>query len=89
MTNVEFTLRMQGVRMVFTSVDGEKFTAVEGLNLNVAEGEIIAIVGKTGCGKSTTFNLLLGLDTGKPGIRLFLLRVVQRSTGLVASEFQG
>ena len=60
-------IRMQDVRMVFTSVDGDRFTAVEELNLEVGSGDIVAIVGKTGCGKSTTFNLLLGLDQPTSG----------------------
>jgi len=67
MTNETTVVRMQDVRMVFTSVDGEQFTAVDGLNLSIREGEIIAIVGKTGCGKSTTFNLLLGLEAPTAG----------------------
>ena len=35
--------------------------AVERLSLDVAQGEIVAILGKTGCGKSTMFNLIAGL----------------------------
>ena len=31
-------VEMQDVRMVFTSVDGERFTAVDGLNMAVDEG---------------------------------------------------
>lgn len=53
---------MTNVRRVYTSVDGNRFVAIEDLSLEVGEGEIVAIVGKTGCGKSTSFNLLLGLE---------------------------
>ena len=67
MTDTSPVVEMQDVRMVFTSVDGEQFTAVDGLNMAVQEGEIIAIVGKTGCGKSTAFNLLLGLEAPTAG----------------------
>jgi NitT/TauT family transport system ATP-binding protein len=35
--------------------------AVKDLNLNIDQGELVAVVGKTGCGKSTMFNLLVGL----------------------------
>jgi len=36
--------------------------AIEGLNFRVRHGEMIAIVGQTGCGKSTFLNILIGLD---------------------------
>jgi NitT/TauT family transport system ATP-binding protein len=35
--------------------------AIEDLDLRIAPGEIVAVVGVTGCGKSTAFNLMLGL----------------------------
>ncbi len=37
------------------------FEAVRDLSFTVARGELVIILGKTGCGKSTTFNLLSGL----------------------------
>jgi NitT/TauT family transport system ATP-binding protein len=39
----------------------EPFRAVDGLDLDIARGEMVALLGKTGCGKSTTFNLIAGL----------------------------
>jgi NitT/TauT family transport system ATP-binding protein len=41
--------------------DGEAFRAVDKLNLDIQKGEMVALLGKTGCGKSTTFNLIAGL----------------------------
>lgn len=38
-----------------------RITAVENLSFTVARGTRVAIVGETGCGKSTTISLLLGL----------------------------
>ena len=35
--------------------------AVDRLSFEVARGEIVAVLGKTGCGKSTMFNLVAGL----------------------------
>jgi NitT/TauT family transport system ATP-binding protein len=37
------------------------FRAVDQLDLSIAQGEMVALLGKTGCGKSTTFNLIAGL----------------------------
>lgn len=39
---------------------GQKYAA-KGLSLHIDQGELVAVVGKTGCGKSTMFNLLIGL----------------------------
>ena len=42
-------------------------TAVENLSFTVARGERVAIAGETGCGKSTTISLLLGLTAATGG----------------------
>jgi len=50
-----------GVSKTYKSAAGE-FTALNGVNLQVEEGELIAVVGKSGSGKSTLLNLLAGID---------------------------
>ncbi len=40
---------------------------IDGLNLRIRAGEYIAIVGKTGCGKSTLMRLLLGFEKPEKG----------------------
>ena len=47
---------------------GEVFRAVDGLNLDIRKGELVAILGKTGCGKSTMFNMIAGLGAPSEGI---------------------
>jgi len=44
------------------------FRAIDGLSLDIAQGEMVALLGKTGCGKSTTFNLIAGLMQPSEGI---------------------
>ena len=40
---------------------------VDGMNLKIKNGEYVAIVGTTGCGKSTLMRLLLGFETPERG----------------------
>lgn len=42
-------------------------TILDNLNLSIKKGEYIAIVGKTGCGKSTLIRLLLGFEKPEKG----------------------
>ncbi|AHF69144.1 ABC transporter ATP-binding protein [Pseudomonas cichorii] len=50
------------VGKVFQTGHGD-VEAIREFNLQVEEGEFIAIVGSSGCGKSTLLRLLIGLDT--------------------------
>ncbi len=46
---------------------GAAVVAMERLDFTVRRGEVVAIVGKTGCGKSTFFNVLIGLEEPSEG----------------------
>ena len=41
--------------------EGGTFRAVDGLDLEIRAGELVALLGRTGCGKSTLFNMIAGL----------------------------
>jgi NitT/TauT family transport system ATP-binding protein len=55
-------ISLEQVSKVFGKANGAgAFTAVDTLNLQVAQGQMLALLGKTGCGKSTIFNMIAGL----------------------------
>ncbi|MEU8915023.1 ABC transporter ATP-binding protein [Streptomyces nigrescens] len=49
------------------ATDGVEVQALQGLDLLVAEGELMALVGASGSGKSTLMNILAGLDVPTAG----------------------
>jgi NitT/TauT family transport system ATP-binding protein len=61
-------IRFHDVSKIFPRSDGQgEFTAVEKLSFEIAKGEIVAVLGKTGCGKSTMFNIVAGLTEPSAG----------------------
>ncbi len=51
----------RGAGVFSADSDGQRFTAVDGVSLAVREGETFAIVGESGCGKTTLARMLLRL----------------------------
>jgi NitT/TauT family transport system ATP-binding protein len=51
----------------FRKPDGGVYTALRDLSMIVAPGEFCAVVGPTGCGKSTTLSLVAGLEPASAG----------------------
>lgn len=73
--------------------DGARTVAVQDLSFQISQGEYVCIVGRTGSGKSTTINLLLGLLAPTLG-RIEVLghdphRDFARLKGRLACIFQG
>ena len=61
------TLSIQNVNKSFT-VDGQKVDVLKDINMEVQEGEFIAIVGHRGCGKSTLLKIIAGLEKNDTGL---------------------
>jgi peptide/nickel transport system ATP-binding protein len=54
-------LRLRDVHVTY-GVDGGVVRAVDGVDLTVAPGEVLALVGESGCGKTTLIRSILGLE---------------------------
>ena len=64
----EAVISLKDVSKVFARPDGRgDFVAVDKLSFEIAKGEIVAVLGKTGCGKSTMFNIVAGLTEASSG----------------------
>jgi sulfonate transport system ATP-binding protein len=81
-------LRINGVSKQF-QVNGACLSVLDSLDLAVAPGEFLTIVGASGCGKSTLLRMVAGLDTAFQGdVILDNVRVTAPSLdrGLVFQE---
>jgi nitrate/nitrite transport system ATP-binding protein len=63
---------IQGVEMVFATRKGPSrgFHALREIDLSVAQGEFVTLIGHSGCGKSTLLNLIAGLTRPTAGVLL-------------------
>lgn len=62
------SVELASVTKRFLSPTGEVFTAIADVSLSVGAGQFCAVVGPTGCGKSTTLSLVSGLDRPSGGV---------------------
>src|SRR6476620_6475493 len=60
-------ITLRGATKKFATRDGSAFTAITDVDLTVAAGEFVTVVGPTGCGKSTTLSLVSGLEPATSG----------------------
>ncbi len=66
MTAEHEPLRVEGIHRRFRSRGGD-VRAVDGVDLAVAPGEIVGLVGESGCGKTTLARIAVGLDRPDAG----------------------
>jgi NitT/TauT family transport system ATP-binding protein len=63
----EAVIHLDRVCKVFGAGTDGSYRAVDDLDLEVRPGQMLAILGKTGCGKSTIFNMIAGLTEPTSG----------------------
>ncbi len=81
-------IELRGVTKRFASPGGRAYTALRDMDFTVAPGEFCAVVGPTGCGKSTTLTLISGLERPSAGQVLVAGREVSGITPGVGFMFQ-
>ena len=62
-------IEVQGVEQSFKTAKG-LFPALRNIDLTIARGEFVSLIGHSGCGKSTLLNLIAGLTTPTTGVLL-------------------
>lgn len=86
-------IEVRGLRKLFwQATTGQAVVAIDRLDLTIAPKEVVAIVGQTGCGKSTFFDMMIGLEPPTEGT----LRIGDKSPhgdfdyfrGKIATVFQ-
>jgi NitT/TauT family transport system ATP-binding protein len=70
-------IELANVSQRFITPDGRSLTALRNFNMKVRRGEFCAVVGPTGCGKSTTLSLVAGLARPSSG----QVRIMGRPVG--------
>jgi NitT/TauT family transport system ATP-binding protein len=60
-------ITLRAATKTFGTRSGTPFTAIRDVDLDVAPGEFVTVVGPTGCGKSTTLSLVSGLEPATRG----------------------
>ena len=79
-------IEVRGLRKVFwQATTGQAVVAIDRLDLTIAPREVLAIVGQTGCGKSTFFDMMIGLEPPTEGT----LRIGDKSPHADFDYFRG
>ncbi|WP_285115556.1 ABC transporter ATP-binding protein [Leifsonia sp. fls2-241-R2A-40a] len=81
-------IEIVGLTKRFLTPKGDTFTAIHDVTLTVEPGQFCAIVGPTGCGKSTTLAQVSGLERPSAGTVSVGGRIVEGITSGVSYMFQ-
>jgi NitT/TauT family transport system ATP-binding protein len=81
-------IELTGVTKRFVTPSGSMFTALRDVDLEIGPGKFCAVVGPTGCGKSTTLTMVAGLDRPSAGVVRVGGRTVDGITAGTSFMFQ-
>ncbi len=81
-------LEIHGVRQAFEKSGGGELLVLDGVELELAEGEIVGLLGRSGSGKSTLLRLIAGLARPTAGTVTYLGQPVVGPAAGIAMVFQ-
>lgn len=73
----ENIIRIRDVKKIY-QMGSESIRAIDGVSLNIRQGEVCCLFGKSGSGKSTLLNLIAGLEKPTEGKILFHKKHIER-----------
>jgi lipoprotein-releasing system ATP-binding protein len=80
-------LRAESLHKTYAASSGP-LPVLNGVDLEIARGEMVAVVGPSGCGKSTLLHLLAALDTPTSGTVYFEREALSAFSGAKLAEFR-
>jgi len=81
-------LQCSEVRKAFPKPDGAELLVLEGMNLELREGQIVGLLGRSGSGKSTLLRLIAGLSEPSAGSVNYLGKPIVGPAQGIAMVFQ-
>ncbi|HEY4855583.1 MAG TPA: nitrate/sulfonate/bicarbonate ABC transporter ATP-binding protein [Xanthobacteraceae bacterium] len=88
MTTAAPLLEVHSIRQAFPKPDGSQLLVLDDLNLELAEGQIVGLLGRSGSGKSTLLRLIAGLARPTGGTITYLGQPVLAPAPGIAMVFQ-
>ncbi|HXL65888.1 MAG TPA: nitrate/sulfonate/bicarbonate ABC transporter ATP-binding protein [Xanthobacteraceae bacterium] len=82
-------LDIHALRQTFPRADGGELLVLDGIDLHLAHGQIVGLLGRTGSGKSTLLRSIAGLMAPSAGTITYLGRPVTAPPPGIAMVFQG
>src|SRR5580704_13132713 len=86
--NTSPLLQCTDVRKAFPKPDGAELLVLQGMNLELREGQIVGLLGRSGSGKSTLLRLIAGLSEPSAGDLQYLGKPISGPAPGIAMVFQ-